>query len=111
MAPKFQGHNIPKVVRQVGDKNTAILEDGTKVHRQEKIFLPTRGMEVPCVPYDNHFVFRDPRNVTGWLLVCSCGSPAFIIMASQYKQWVSPGGEMIACYVYTMAGHHADYSH
>ena len=117
-SPNIFGDKKLKVIRHVGDLNSAYLEeDGTTVHRQKSIVIPafesTPAQNIPCMPYDNHFVFRhvykkNGKMIRGWTLFCTCGSPAGIIGYSAYAKVMSNGGQQIACLHYSGYGKHLD---
>lgn len=106
-----------KVTRHVGDLKSATLEDGTVVHRQEKINLGDELGMVACPGMDNHFVFRHVfkrrGKPYGWTTWCTCSSPAIIAGYSGYKGQASPQGQLLVCAYYSgmvtgVAGKHAD---
>lgn len=112
------GDKKVQIVRHVGDLNSAYLpEDGTTVHRQKSVVIPafesTPAQNIPCMPYDGHFVYRHVymkkgKQIRGWTLWCTCGSPSGIIGYSAYKDVLSDGGQMIACLHYSGYGKHMD---
>lgn len=112
-SPKF---NVVKVVRQIGERNEATLEDGTKVYRLDRLYFEGHGL-VLCADYTQHFVFdHKSKKVGGWTPVCSCGSPAGIVGYNAYKQDASPTtalestipGELVVCLSMAQTGRHAD---
>lgn len=108
--------NVPKVIKHVGDLNEATLEDGTKVHRTDRIYFEGHGL-VLCASYDNHFCFDwKSKKIGAWTPVCTCGSPAGIVGYNAYREDASPTtqeqssipGEMIVCLTHAQTGRHAD---
>lgn len=113
----LKNFNIPKVVKHSGDlKEATILDDGTKVYRQERLYFEGHGL-VMCAAYDNHFIFDNKsKKVGAWTPCCTCGSPAGIVGYDAYRQDASPTtsmestipGEMIVCLTHAQTGKHAD---
>lgn len=111
--------NVPKVVRQIGQKNNATIYVGKRkygVVRQERLYFEGYGL-VMCAPYDNHFIFDNPSKAYGqWTPVCTCGSPAGIVGSNAYKQDASPTtqeqsstpGALIVCLSHAQTGKHSD---
>lgn len=107
-----------KVVRNVGDLKEAVLWDGTKVSRQESIYVEGYGL-VTCVNTELHFVYETPVTMPGWGLYCTCGSIAGVVGASAYSRLASPtfNGKLLCCIRLlttknnTGVGEHADGSH
>jgi len=119
-----------KVVRHVGDLNSAYLEeDGTTVYRRDEIIIPAIDrkpedalspesvavpeMHIKCAPYDNHFVYRHVYRkngipVRGWTTWCTCGSPAFIVGYDGYFNNGSDQGQMVVCAYHSQYGLHMD---
>ena len=85
----------PNIIHHRGDLNK-VTSDGKEFTRQEYIIIPTMGQKVKCTPYDNHFVYRDARKL-GWVLFCTCGSPAVVINYDAYKNHGSSQGALLAC--------------
>lgn len=73
----------PVVVRHLGDPNKAITAQGDTVHRQDSIFVDEIGQMIECVPYDNHFIYKNPavteRGDKGPVYLCTCGAVAGLI--------------------------------
>jgi len=69
---------------------------GQGITRQEKIYVPEYGRQVPCAPYDDHFVYADPT-VGQSAYMCTCGSAAVIAAPER------GAGQMFVCL------HHATY--
>jgi hypothetical protein len=84
----------PNIIHHRGDLNR-VTSDGVEFVRQEYVFIPSIG-KVKCAPYDNHFVYRDARKL-GWVLFCTCGSPAVVINYDAYKRDASPQGALLSC--------------
>ncbi|MBT7009111.1 hypothetical protein HN960_01580 [Candidatus Peregrinibacteria bacterium] len=89
----------PNIIHHRGDLNR-VTSDGKEFVRQEHVFIPSIG-KVKCTPYDNHFVYRDARKL-GWVLFCTCGSPAVVVNYDAYKQHGSSQGALLVC------KHHTD---
>lgn len=103
----MQRATAPKVVRQAGQLNMVEV-DGHKVYRQDKIMV--NGELVKCAPTDNHFVYRiDPAifHRLGWLLFCTCGSPAVTVSPDAYKHLGSAEGTMLVCKSMLDTGRHS----
>lgn len=107
-----------KIVRNIGDLNEATLWDGTKVYRQEHIYVQGYGL-VQCVDTELHFVYETPARMPGWGLYCTCGSIAGVVGAQAYSKLASPtyNGKLLCCIRLmttknnTGIGEHADGSH
>lgn len=109
----------PTIVRSVGDAVIATLWDGTKVEREEFIFVGSYGL-VKCIPYELHFIYEiKDFSTAGWGLWCTCGSIAAVIGVKDYSKLMSPAatGWVLACVRHTTIkqndgiGQHADGSH
>lgn len=90
-------------------RDVAETEDGFRVHRKKKIYVPEWGREVVCAPYDVHFIFENKKK--GFVAYqCTCGSPGVIVGSKAYAQDASPTdtGELFVCYAHAMNGKHAD---
>lgn len=111
--------NVPKIVRHTGDlKDATVLDDGTKVYRQERLYFEGHGL-VLCANYDQHFCFDyKTKKIGGWTPVCTCGSPAGIVGYNAYAKDASRTtsmestipGELIVCLTHAQTGFHADHS-
>jgi hypothetical protein len=103
----FQGATF-NIIHRRGDPQTAELVTGQVVRREKHVYLPEAPMLnlprlVPCIQYDNHFVYLDPVNEMGhWFAMCTCGSPAVIIEVSEYNH----PQRALACYTHTGSGSH-----
>lgn len=96
------------IVHQHGSPNEATLVTGHKVFRVKGIFIKDLGREIPCAPYDDHFIYEEPTHAKGtWFAMCTCGSPAVIVDPSGYRRDSSSSGKMIICHYHGMHGHHA----
>jgi len=91
----------PKVVRSIGDLKQAQV-DGKMFYRQDKVNLGVDMGVINCAPYDNEFIFLDARR-KGWILFCTCGSPAVVVGYDVYSRDASAQGALLVCY------HHAAY--
>lgn len=84
------------IIKNRGQPNKATFE-GYPVVRQEKIYVEGFGL-VPCVPYDDHFVFEIPmalsKQVGLWSHWCTCGSMAGVVWTKDVDQ------KMLACIFY-----------
>lgn len=102
---------MPNIVRNLGDLKRAKNVDGETVERQDYIFLPSYGYDVPCLNTDNHFVYKSKR--LGASTLCTCGSPATMIGYEGYKKYVSRplGLEVLMCHHFFQFGVHNDGSH
>lgn len=98
------------IVKHAGMVNTATLDDGTVVYREDKVWIKEYTGFVKCAPTDNHFVFIFPENNPRWkwFSACTCGSPAVILGSTAYGHLGSPEGMMIVCHHYVTFGRHAD---
>lgn len=95
----------PKVVRNIGDRKRVEVE-GKAFYRQKSLDLGDMGV-TPCAPYDSHFIFMDDRR-KGWILFCTCGSPAVAVGYDAYKHDASPQGQLLVCYFHAASGKHTD---
>lgn len=67
------------IIHHRGMVREATLLDGTKVFRQEEIFVPEWGAAVKCAPYTEHFIYESPdKRVGSPAHVCTCGSIAMV---------------------------------
>jgi hypothetical protein len=97
--------------RRSGDVNTATTPRGTIITRESTILIPELADYDPlgfglfeCVPYDTHFVYKNPDFVSGvfledvppYLILCTCGFPASVV-------W---GNEISADYQFKIACHY-----
>ncbi len=104
--------NTFSIIHHRGMQNSAVTLDGYKVERRDFVYIKNHG-KVRCAPYDNHFVYLDPKPVRfgepeRWFALCTCGSPAVIIGTKAYAHLGSPEGWMLVCHMHTMTGRHAD---
>lgn len=107
----------PKVVRSVGDAKRATLHDGTVVERTDLIFVDGYGL-VACAAYELHFIYRVPKHILGYNLMCTCGSIAGVVGYAAYSKLSAPTdtGMIIVCIRHTTLknnegiGRHADES-
>lgn len=106
-----------RVVRSVGDAKRATLHDGTVVERTEAIYVEPYGL-TQCAPYELHFIYKLPKHMLGYGLMCTCGSIAGIVGYDAYSKLSAPTatGMIIVCIRHTALkqnegiGRHADNS-
>lgn len=68
-----------EIIHHRGMVREATLLDGTKVYRQEEIFVPEWNAAVKCAPYLEHFIYENPVKLVGSPAhVCTCGSTAMV---------------------------------
>ena len=87
----------PQVIRYHGDPNTATTLKGFTVHRGDGKFLWDQGdgnfMQVEAVPYDTHFVYKNPHveelNAKEPVWMCTCGFIAGIAFNN------TPGSDVV----------------
>lgn len=97
------------IVRHVGDANSGRSPLGFEVHRTESIFVPEYRRFIPCIPYDNHFIYEIPKKYKNTpAFMCSCGSMAVIAGLKSYENDASPSGLVLICYQHSNFGKHAD---
>jgi hypothetical protein len=88
------------------NKATTLL--GFDVYRRESIYVPEYGRDIPCAPYDNHFIYEIPkkyRNTSSFM--CTCGSFAVVTGFSGYNKDASPSGLMLVCHHHATFGVHS----
>jgi len=95
------------IIRHYGQKNEAMLPDGTKVYRKDQIYVPEWNGFVPCAQYDDHFIFEVPKKFKVSSFLCSCGSIAVAAGVSGYQLDASPQGKLLICYYHSIYGYHA----
>lgn len=77
-----------------GDAHYALTPRGTPIKRESSLLIPDlkdydpMGMGLfDCMPYDDHFIYKNPDFVSGqmledvppWLILCTCGWPASVV--------------------------------
>jgi hypothetical protein len=97
------------IIHHLSSPGEARLPNGRMVYREEKLLVKEMKKFVVCAPYDNHFIYESniPQMSS---YMCTCGAPAVIIGANQYKQDASPTdtGELFVCFFHASLGKHAD---
>lgn len=102
----------PQIVRNHNDPNHAVTLNGRPVQREKTIYLPSHQANIETLPTSMHFCFRDPDNLSGSTLFCTCGSFAAVFGYEGYKRWSSwISNEVIACHHFIQFGVHSDGSH
>lgn len=101
------------IINHRGDVNSAVLQTGETVVRQDKLFVMDAivgGQHyngfIPCVPYDNHFIYETPINehYKGYPAhMCTCGGMAVLIVPDAYDEDMSRHGIYLGCYFYHIA--------
>ena len=90
------------IIQHRGEPNKAEFE-GVTVTRQKKLDAGDFGL-IPCMPYDNHFIFEVPKNrirVGMWEHFCTCGSHAVIAIPDN----------MFVCFFYHSRLHEDGYGY
>lgn len=87
-----------RVVRSVGDAKRAKLHDGTVVEREDSLYIEPYGL-VQCAPYELHFIYKLPKHMMGYGLMCTCGSIAGVVGYDVYSKLSAPtfNGMIIVC--------------
>lgn len=94
--------------------NRAEVKGGYVVYREDKLFVQEYNAEIPCAPYDNHFIFLDPHVLKPgdkqkfWFAMCTCGGPAVLVGSQAYKHLGSSQGMMFVCFIHLTYGKHVD---
>lgn len=90
-------------------RNEAVTNDGRKIYRQEKIYVPEWKRYVMCAPYTVHFIFENKKKDYG-AYQCTCGAAGVIVGSKAYAQDASPTetGELFVCIAHALTGKHAD---
>jgi len=97
----------PTVIHQYGRPHRAKLLNGDIVERRDEIYVPSHHQTMPCLDYDNHFVYSYQQ--IGSTLMCTCGSPAAAFGYSAYKKYCSyMGAQVIGCVHHLQTGKHGD---
>jgi len=74
-----------KVVRQLGEPNSAVTPFGLKVYREKELFAPDPyNTLIPCLHYSDHFIYEIPEKYPGNSFMCTCGSPAVVVGPGAY---------------------------
>jgi hypothetical protein len=99
-----------QIIKSYNTLQKVTLVDGTEVQndRQNKVFVPEYGVEVPCAPYDNHFIFEVPQHIKGTSYLCSCGSQAVVVGSKAYAHLSSMKNALFVCLHHTTYNEHAD---
>ena len=73
------------IIRQHGEPNKAVTLDGLTVSREKHLYFEDIGI-VPCLHYDNHFIYEIPfsAGVVGPAFMCTCGSAAVVVGPGSY---------------------------
>lgn len=92
--------NAITVIRHKGDPTRATTLLGQHVERRQKLFVKELRVDVPCTPYDNHFIYEtDPRIKDIPSYMCTCGAPAVVINAEKNSR-------MFVCLFHASYGRH-----
>jgi len=112
---KYETFNI---IKYHGTPKTATLIDNTKVSWQKELYIEEENRIIPCIDYDNHFIYQVPNHIylesTGSRYMCTCGSPAVWTGPSGYSFGASGQKLIMVCMVFTQnfmtygKGLHAD---
>lgn len=96
------------IIKQRGDPNKAVLQTGEIVYRLDQIFVENYHVAgrtytgfIPCIPYDNHFIYSTPinENYKGYPAhMCTCGGWGAIIIPDAYEHDMSRDGLKFGCY-------------
>ena len=98
---------LANVIRGRGTIKRTTNKDGETVERQSSIYLASHQQWYPCLPTDNHFVYKT-KNI-GVSTMCTCGSASVVVGYGQYKKWSSwIGNEVLVCQSLVQYGRHAD---
>ncbi len=84
------------IIRHHGEVKRATTPGNRQVVRQERLFVPEYSNFVPCAPYDDHFVYENPK-VNESSYMCTCGSVAVINMN---------GPRLLVCHFHALHGSH-----
>jgi len=100
------------IIRYYGEPQRATVKTKSgktyEVHREEKLFVPERGIFITCAPYDNHFIYENPDKSKGTsIYMCTCGAAAVVAGMSAYEQDASPQGLMFVCLLHAQFGMHS----
>jgi hypothetical protein len=91
-----------QVIRHHGDPTHATTLLGQKVERKKSLFIKEMGGEVPCAPYDNHFIYATDEKIVGIpSFMCTCGGPAIVINHGSVTQ------RMLVCMIHAQSGRHS----
>lgn len=85
----------------------AVLPDGKRVERAERIFLRSHRAWYYTMDYDNHFIYENPSRY-GSSTLCTCGATAVVVNYDVYYQLSSNKGAMLVCSYHMQSGRHAD---
>lgn len=127
-----------KIIKFAGDRQSAQLDDGRTVYREDKLWMGRDWKFVKCPSTGPHFIFHDPdfNPQTGdWPLqpngfpypkyigrrtpLCTCGSFGVVVGSKAYEPFASPTtradsttpGQMLMCLALVQTGKHLDGSH
>ena len=95
------------IIHHRGGKDEVTLDNGLKVFRQKKLYIPEWQKFVPVADDPDEFVFENKRK--GFVSYqCTCGASAVIMSPSGYKSYTSPqaGGDLFVCLEYATQGKH-----
>jgi hypothetical protein len=90
------------IIHHRGEPNTAEFE-GVKISRQKALFIREWGRFIPCMPYDDHFIFEVPpmAKIMGMSeYMCTCGSAAVVATPETER------GRMFVCLFHATYGAH-----
>jgi hypothetical protein len=95
------------IIRHRGQPTRAQLPDGKWIERQDQLFVPEWGRFIPCVQYDDHFVYEVPPKYIGASFRCTCGAIAVVSGYSAYRDNASQQGLLLLCLNHSTFGVHA----
>lgn len=90
------------IIHHRGEPHKAEFE-GVTITRQKALFIREWGKFVPCLGYDDHFVFEVPPNrkkIGMSEYMCTCGSAAVVATPETEKQRV------MVCLFHSTYGYH-----
>lgn len=99
--------SLMQIIHQYGRPVKARMLNGDVIERQDS--LPYDGQVLPCLDYDNHFIYHTNYRVIGSTLMCTCGSPAGAFGYDAYKKYCSYiGFQVLGCISHLQTGRHGD---
>ena len=102
------------IIKHAGEPQEGTLPDGRSVYRLVEIterYASAEGTRLEthkCAPYDNHFIYKVPKDVLGPLYCCSCGSMAILTGSKAYSHQGSAQGRLWVCKMHLDTDRHAD---
>jgi len=95
------------IIHHRNGKDEVTLDNGLKVVRQSKLYVPEWQKWVMVADDPDEFIFENKRK--GYVSYqCTCGASAVCISPNSYKQYTSPqaGGDLWICLEYATQGRH-----